>query len=91
MPRLGCPFLRGQFNDLLLIPAALPVVLWVQRLLQVRSHDAPPLWSEIILHLAVWSVLFEALGPRWMPVTGDFLDVLAYWTGGIIAGCWWNR
>ena len=39
-PRLPSPFLHGHFNDLLLIPAALPVVLWVQRRLGLRCPGA---------------------------------------------------
>ncbi len=91
LPHMGGALLHGQLNDLLLIPAALPLVLWLQRLLGIRDHDRPPLWSEIGVHLVVWSLLFEVVGPRLMPVTGDVLDVLAYATGGLASGLWWNR
>lgn len=87
----GGAFLRGHFNDLLLIPAALPPVLWLQRIGKLRDHDRPPHWSEIGFHLLVWSVLFEVVGPHWMPVTGDPADVGAYLAGGLAAGLWWNR
>ena len=43
----------------LLIPAALPFALWLQRRLNLRPHDQPPRWSEIILHLVAWSVAAE--------------------------------
>jgi hypothetical protein len=33
------PFLHSHFDDLLLMPVALPVMLWVQRLLGLRKHD----------------------------------------------------
>ena len=89
-PNLPSDFLHGQFNDLLLIPCALPLVLWVQRQLGLRTHDLPPTVSEILSHLAVWSVLFEVIGPRVLSVTGDPLDVLAYFAGGAFAGIWWN-
>lgn len=85
-------FLHGQFNDLLLMPAALPVVLWVQRLVGLRNHDLAPSWSEMGLHLVVWSVICEIIGPVWLHRgTADPWDVAAYAAGGIAACLWWNR
>ena len=47
---IGGVFLRGHFNDLLLIPAALPLVLWVQRRIgTVQIVLAKPRWRG---HLA---------------------------------------
>lgn len=91
LPRIASPFLHGQFADLLLIPAALPVVLWLQRRLGLRPHDHPPLWREITSHFLVWSVLFEAVGPHILPATADLLDVAAYAAGALASGFWWNR
>lgn len=86
------PFLRGHFNDLLLIPAALPLLLWVQRWIGLRTHDRNPTWSEVSLHLLVWSVVCEWLGPLWLHQgVADRWDVLAYAIGGVAAACWWNR
>lgn len=88
---VGGVFLRGYFNDLLLIPAALPLVLWMHRRTGLRADDARPRWREIALHLVVWSVVAEAIAPhlmRW--TTGDWRDVLAYSAGALAAGCWWN-
>ena len=76
---------------MLLIPCALPVALWLQRRLGLREHDRPPSNAEIALHLLVWSVLFEVIGPHIMRTTGDPLDVLAYIVGGIAAAFWWHR
>lgn len=91
-PLSAAPFLRGQFNDLLLLPAALPVVLWVQRRLGLRPHDRMPAWSEMLLHLAVWSVICEFIGPHWFHHgTADAWDVVAYTAGGILACLWWHR
>ena len=86
------PFLHEHFDDLLLMPAALPVVLWLQRRLGLREHDLAPSWSEMIFHLAVWSVICEFVGPRWLHHgTADIWDVAAYAVGGVAACLWWNR
>jgi hypothetical protein len=85
------PFMRGHFNDLLLIPAALPLLLWLQRRLGVRATDQPPSWREIGLHFAVWSIAAEMLAPRFMPhATGDWIDVAAYAAGAVVSGCVWQ-
>lgn len=91
-PLVLSPFLHGYFNDLLLIPAALPLVLWMQRFTGLRPHDSPPTWLEIGGHLVVWSVICEFIGPRWLHHgTADVWDVVAYVTGGVLAGLWWQR
>lgn len=91
-PRIHSAFLHDHFNDLLLIPCALPPVLLLQRWLGLRRHDRLPSAAEIFLHLVVWSVLFELLGPYIFPWTvGDPWDVAAYIVGGIAAGLWWTR
>jgi hypothetical protein len=91
-PRIHNAFLHDHFNDSLLIACALPPLLYLHRLLKLRAHDCPPTPAEIGFHLAVWSVLFEVIGPRIMPhATGDPWDVVAYVVGGILAGLWWQR
>jgi len=91
-PHTDSAFLRGHFNDLLLIPCALPLLLLFQRLLGLRTHDGMPSVREITLYLAVWSLLFEVIGPHVMRgATGDPWDVVAYLVGGITAGLWWHR
>lgn len=89
-PHFASPILRGQFNDFWLIPCALPLMLWLQRQLGCRRSDDFPSFSEIAFHLLVWSVLFELFGPRFMRVTGDFRDVIAYAAGAAVAGIWWR-
>ena len=87
----GGLFFTGYFNDLLLIPAALPLVLWLQRRLGVRAVDSPPRWREIALHLLVWSVTAEGIMPQLTArATGDWYDVLAYSVGASLAGYWWQ-
>ena len=89
---VGGQFFTGYFNDLLLIPAALPLVLWLQRRLGVRGNDHPPRWPEIALHVVVWSVTAEGIMPHVVAhATGDWHDIVAYAIGAIVAGCWWRE
>lgn len=91
-PHVDGIFLHGHFNDLWLIPCALPLVLWLHRNLGLRNHDGPPTPGEVGLHLAVWSIICELVGPRlFVHATGDVLDVLAYAVGGLAALAWWQR
>jgi hypothetical protein len=90
--QFGGTFLTGYFNDLLLIPAALPVALWLQRRMGVRANDQPPRWREIAFHFVVWSVTVEGIMPHLASrATGDWNDVAAYAVGAIVAGCWWQE
>ena len=89
-PHVHSPFLHGQFNDCMLIPCALPLILWLQRRFGLRANDDFPSAGEIGFHLVVWSVLFELIGPHLMRVTGDAWDVAAYVVGGLIAWLWWR-
>jgi hypothetical protein len=91
-PRVHSAFLHNHFNDLLLIPCAIPVLLFMQRRLKLRTHDEPPSAGEITLYLILWSVLFEVIGPHLVRrATGDPWDVVAYTAGGLVTGLWWNR
>ena len=91
-PRVHVAFLHDHFNDVLLIPCALPPLLLIQRWMKLRLDDQPPTPGEIALYLVVWSILFELIGPHIMPWTvGDAWDVVAYVSGGAVAGLWWNR
>jgi hypothetical protein len=90
-PLIASPFLRGHFDDLLLMPAALPVMLWAQRQLGLRPHDRAPSWPEMLMHLGVWSVICEFVGPFWLRCgTADWWDVAAYAAGGVAACLWWH-
>lgn len=91
-PRIHSAFLHDHFNDLLLMPCALPPLLLMQRWLKLRLHDQPPTPGEIALYVVVWSILFEVIGPHIMPWTvGDPWDAVAYAVGGVFAGLWWRR
>ena len=91
-PHFHGAFIHSWFNDALLIPCALPLVLCVHAWLGWREQDVMPGAGEIIAHLAGWSVLFEVIGPRLMNrATGDVLDVAAYTVGAAVAYVWWHR
>ena len=91
-PHLPSVFFHSYFNDFWLIPCALPPILWLHRALGVRTHDDAPRISEILPHLIFWSVLFEWLGPKFLPrVIGDPNDVFAYVLGAVLATLWWYR
>jgi membrane-associated PAP2 superfamily phosphatase len=84
-------FLRGYFSDCLLIPAALPLMLWMQRKLKLRQADQPPQWSEIALHVTVWSIAAEVIGPHFFTrAHGDPWDVAAYAGGALLSGLIWQ-
>lgn len=87
---IGGDFLTGYFNDLLLIPCALPLALLLQRRLGLRLDDGYPRWREISMHLIVWSVLFEGVGPMLVHrAVSDPMDVASYVVGGMGAyACW---
>lgn len=90
--QVGGPFLRGYFNDLMVIPAALPFVLWLHARLGWRDRPALPTAGEILGHVAVWSLVCEVVGPHLnRRAVGDPLDVLAYAAGGALAWLWWQR
>jgi len=90
-PLTQIAFLQNHFNDLLLIPCALPILLWIHRRLGWRD-DSPPTMAEVGGHLLLWCILFEAAGPHLMPhATGDWRDVIAYVLGGIVSWLIWNH
>jgi hypothetical protein len=90
-PHTHIVFFHSWFNDTLLIPCALPPLLWLHRRLGLRTHDQPPTPMEIAAHVVGWSILFEVIGPHIMRTTGDPWDAVSYAVGGTIAGFWWWR
>lgn len=85
------PFLHSHFDDFLLMPAALPVVLWLQRRTGLRSHDRPPGWLEMLSHLVIWSVMCKFVGPVYYHIgIADPWDILFFAAGGSAACFWWN-
>ena len=89
-PHCHIEFFHSWFNDVLLIPCALPPVLLAHRWLGIRPAGAMPTVGEIAAHWAGWSVLFEVIGPHIMRTTGDPWDVAAYAGGAVVAAFWWH-
>jgi hypothetical protein len=78
-------------NDLLLIPCALPLVLFIHKTFGLRKADSFPKIFEVILHLVIWSIYCEWIGPIIQNKgIADPLDVLAYWVGGLLSWALWN-
>lgn len=91
-PHFRTRFLHSHFNDLLVIPCALPPLLQLHRWLKLRNNDGLPSPSEVILHLVVWSIVMEIVGPRYVRwVTGDPWDIVSYAVGATLAFLWWHR
>lgn len=91
-PHVSYEFIQYHFNDLWVIPCALPPVLWLHKVLGLRAAQALPTCGEIVFHLLLWSVFCEYIGPQFMPQSGsDWRDVLAYSAGALVAGLWWHR
>jgi hypothetical protein len=85
------PFFHGHLDDTLTVPVALPLYLWVYRLIQLRPDDEPPRWWEVALHVALWDVFFEWFGPKVLHQgVGDPLDNWSIAVGGIMAWALWK-
>lgn len=93
LKRISSPaFFHHHFNDLLLIPCALPFLLRFHALLGLRPIEQYPTFAEIAGHLLVWSVLFEFAGPILSShATGDWLDLVCYGLGGSFSWLVWRN
>ena len=88
-------FLHGYANDLLCVGVWVPVMVTLTRATGLRKHDRPPTAAEVLVALAVWSVMFELWLPTqaWLPFphTADPFDVLVYAAGAAVAlTLWWR-
>ena len=90
-PTIASAFLRDLFNDVLLVPCALPILLAGEEQLDTRGRAGPPTALEVVTYTAGWSVTCEVLGPAMFPwSTSDPWDVVAYMGGAIVAAACWR-
>jgi hypothetical protein len=92
-PQFGpsLPFLQCHFDDCLLVPAALPPLLYVFRKLGLRRDDSPPSLREVAEWTLLWAVTFEWAFPRFLSRgIGDWRDVLAYAAGALVSWQLWR-
>lgn len=92
MPAVGLsPPWNGHVTDVLLVPAGLPLWLWLERQVGWRSDDRMPRWREIAFALVTWTVAAELIAPGiFRQATGDAWDLVAYSGGAAIAGLVWQ-
>jgi hypothetical protein len=87
-------FVHEHLNDVICIPFWVPIMLFIQKWVGLRTFDGPPRAGEIIIPLVIWSWVFEIILPE-MEVFGDacvadYLDVLSYACGALIAAIFWR-
>jgi hypothetical protein len=84
-------FLHNHLDDCLLLPAALPPLLFAFRKLGLRRHDLPPSLREVAEWTLVWGVTFEWAFPRLLHKgVSDWRDVVAYAAGGLVSWLLWR-
>jgi hypothetical protein len=85
------PLFHGHLDDTLTVPVALPVYLFVYRVIGFRPDDQPPRWWEVALHVAVWDVFFEWFGPLYLHHgVEDPIDAACIAGGGVAAWAFWH-
>lgn len=93
-PAVGNGFWHSHFNDFICIAFWVPIMLTGMRLLHLRRHDDPPLPSEILVPLLLWSVVFEVLLPSSVHFRAvsyaDPQDVVWYVAGALGAALVWR-
>ncbi len=84
-------WMSNHWNDIWMLPCAVPLVTRMYAALNLRASTAPPSLSEIVWLGLLWSVMAECLAPLWFTrSTGDPLDVLAYGLGGFMLWLRWH-
>ena len=93
-PYVPNSFSRDHLNDVICIPFWVPIMLFMMRKIGLRRDDTPPRGSEIIIPLLLWSWVFEAYLPFTTYfkhlATSDYLDILSYTVGALIAAIFWK-
>lgn len=85
-------FLASYLNDLLLVPVAIPIILFFSKTLKLRPQSLPPSMLELAIPVLIWSIAFEVIGPYvFGKGVSDPFDVLAYCFGGFASWLIWRR
>lgn len=88
------PWLRAYLNDVICIPFWVPMILWGQRVLRLRSDDGRPTPIDLVVPLLVWSLAFEVILPNlqgWRTIAfPDPGDIVSYAAGGLGAAIFWR-
>jgi hypothetical protein len=90
---IGGWFTHGYLNDVMCLPLFVPMILYLQRILGVRTHDGYPRIWELLQHWAIFAIVFQAILPRYPKLfitAGDPYDMIAYAAGGIIGWVIWH-
>ncbi|MDI9432198.1 MAG: hypothetical protein QM570_10815 [Planctomycetota bacterium] len=94
-PLLPNSFSQNYLNDLICIPFWVPIMLFMMRKLGLRRDDVPPRGYEILIPLILWSAVFELWLPRFAPFRdlafSDYVDVLFYAIGALLASLFWKQ
>jgi hypothetical protein len=91
--RIGGHFTIAYLNDVMCLPLFVPLILYVQRLLNIRKHDGYPRLWEVLQQWVIFSVWFKIIlvrFPHVFRVARDPLDILAYLAGGLLAYAIWH-
>ena len=85
---------RSYLNDLICIPFWIPIMLWMQKRIGLRESDEPPRAFELVIPLAIWSLVFEVVLPTTRTWSGlavpDVNDVVCYALGAAISMRFWE-
>ena len=88
------PWLCAYLNDVVCVPFWVPMILWGQRVLRLRSHDGLPTPIDLVVPLLVWSLAFEVILPSWPGWSNiafpDPGDIVSYAAGGLAAAIFWR-
>ncbi len=80
------------WNDLWMLPCALPLILSVYGLLGLRELAIRPSGAEILWHGVLWGLMAEFVGPLcFKHAVGDPWDLVAYAVGGFVLFYRWHR
>ena len=93
-PSCDILFFHAYLNDVIFVPFTVPPMLFVLRLLRLRSENGPPSYWEVFLPCCVIAPLFEVVLPNteyFAPHTvADPFDVVAYFAGGAASYLFWK-